>query len=144
MLGEISSPPQNPGNLLLLKHICRSYSFRLTSSWEERRHLLHSVCFCMPLFPSAVLRTNQAALLESMRTWMRICVAAAVKIVLLSIFTLYTCILYDGASAWISPYMCSHSSKHPQDKKWNYDTQILWMCSLDVLLNTWYLMFYFF
>lgn len=65
MLGEISSPPQNPGNLLLLKHICRSYSFRLTSSWEKMRHLLHSVCVFVPLFPSAGLSTNQRASLAS-------------------------------------------------------------------------------
>lgn len=61
MLGEISSPPQNLGNLLLLKHICRSYSFRLTSSWEEMRHLLHTVCSLMPLFLPVVLTITQAA-----------------------------------------------------------------------------------
>lgn len=65
MLGEISSPPQNPGNLLLPKRVCGRYSLRLTSLREETRHLLHTVCSSLPLFLLSVLSAKQTASLPA-------------------------------------------------------------------------------
>lgn len=65
MLGEISSPPQNPGNLLLPKRVCGRYSLRLTSLREETRHLLHTVCSSLPLFLLSVLSAKQTARLPA-------------------------------------------------------------------------------